>query len=184
MTDRRAAKRYARALFNTALKLDVVESVEADLDVIVGLMRKDERFENFLLSPRVPREDKVQMVYRLFSDRVTAVTLQALRLLLDKRREAELEAVREEYSMLRREHGQVVYATITSAKPMAKEDADNLVQSIVKKTGKKVEALFEVDPALIAGARVAYGSYVMDGSVKGSLSQLRGTLRRDLLKQG
>src|SRR5688500_5998058 len=118
MIDRRVAKRYARALFNVALKEDIVDSVESDLDAIVGLMKKDERFESFILSPRIGREDKVQMSYKLFSDRVTAVTLQAMRLLLEKRREAEIEGMREEFAILRREHGQVLYATITSAEPL------------------------------------------------------------------
>ena len=33
MTDTRVAKRYASALFNTALKQDILQSVEEDLDV-------------------------------------------------------------------------------------------------------------------------------------------------------
>src|SRR5687768_7330792 len=177
MADRRVAKRYARALFNVALKLYVLDSVEDDLEAIVGLMKKDERFETFLLSPRIGRDDKVHMIYKLFSDRVTAVTLQAMRLLLEKRREAEIEGVRDEYAILRREYGQVLYATISSAEPLSDEDSNRLLAKLKEKSGKKVEAVFEVDASLIGGVRVAYGNYVLDGSVKGSLRRLRDALR-------
>src|SRR5688500_10478895 len=111
--DQRVAQRYARALFSTAVKLDVVDSVEADLDAIAGLLQADERIRDFLLSPRVGREEKIQIVYKLFSDRVTAVSLQALRLVLEKRREKELEGIRDQFAILRRQHGNVLYSVVT-----------------------------------------------------------------------
>ena len=181
--DQRVAKRYARALFSTAVKLDVVDSVEADLDAIANLLQGDERFRDFLLSPRVGREEKIQIIYKLFSDRVTAVSLQALRLVLEKRREKELEAIRDEFAILRREHGGVLYSVVTTAQELPADQRNELEARLRSKTGKEVETEYRVDPKLIGGIRVAYANYVLDGSIRGSLNRLRDSLKYDLLKQ-
>lgn len=181
--DRRVAKRYAQALFNTALKLDTVQSVEDDLNAIVRLLNNDEQFRDFLMSPRVGREEKVGIAYKLFSDRVTAVTMQALRLLLDKRREGEIEGVLEEYAELRRQHGSVVYAVVTTSVAMENAEREKLLAKLRAQTGKEVEAEFREDASLMGGVRVAYGNYVLDGSIKGTLGRLRDAWRRDVLKQ-
>jgi F-type H+-transporting ATPase subunit delta len=181
--DHRVAKRYAKALFNTALKLDVLESVEDDLKAIVNIMHSDPRFRDFLLSPSVGRDEKIQISYKLFSDRVTAVTLQALRLLLQKGREDEIEGVLDEYSRLRRELGSVVYTVITSAQPLEEDARAKLLAKLKTQTGKEIEPEFRVDKSLVGGVRVAYGNYVLDGSVKGSLNRLRDAWKRNVMKQ-
>jgi F-type H+-transporting ATPase subunit delta len=109
--------------------------------------------------------------------------MQALRLLLEKRRETDFNAIREEFVRLRREHGNVLYALVTSAKPLDPAMTDRLIAKLREKTGKTVEADFRVDPTLLGGIRVAYGNYVLDGSVRGSLNRVRDILKYDLLKQ-
>lgn len=183
MTDRRVAKRYARALFATALKLEMVDSVESDLDAIAGMLDTDARFRHFLLSPEFGREEKIQITGKLFSDRVTAVTLQAIRLILTKGRESEIGSIREEFAVLRREFGSVVHTVVTSAEELGAEERRKLEAKLEASTGKKIEAEYRVDSRLIGGLRVAYGNHVLDGSIRGSLNRLREALRYDLLKQ-
>ena len=170
-------------LFGAALQDGVVDAVETDLEAILSLIHGDESFRTFLYSPQVPRDEKVRISDKLFSDRITALTMSALRLLLEKRREPEFELVREEYARLRRLEGNVVYAVITSAAVLPQDQQVALIDKLTSKTGKKVEAVFKVDLALIGGVRVAYGSYVLDGSVRGSLERLADKLKYDLLKQ-
>ncbi|HZH97917.1 MAG TPA: ATP synthase F1 subunit delta [Fimbriimonadaceae bacterium] len=179
----RVAKRYARALFNAARRLDVIESVEDDLQAIVSLSKTNERFHHYIYSPHVGRDEKVKIAERIFSDRTTALTMQMLRLLLEKRRETEIEPIREHFIKLRREEGRVLFASITSAEPLHDEDRRRLIEKLESKTGKRVEAEYKVDPALMGGLRVAYGNYVLDGSIRGSLARLRDQLKYDLLKQ-
>src|SRR4051812_31778499 len=99
--DSRIGKRYASALFSTASRYDVVQAVEDDLNFIVGLMARDRGFRDFLLAPYTSREEKVKIIERIFSDRTTALTMQVLRVMLEKRRETEIESVRDEFVTLR-----------------------------------------------------------------------------------
>lgn len=180
MQDLRVAKRYAQALFTIALKNDVVTSVESDLDAIVGLLHNDAGFKDFLFSPYVSREDKVQISEKLFSDRVTILTMYLLRLLLAKRRELELEGIREEFASLRRGHSKAVHVTITSAEELSADHQKQLIAKAAKMSGRDVEPDFVVEPALIAGVKVEFENLVVDGTVRGNLMKLRENLRANV----
>jgi len=160
-----------------------VDAVEADLSAISRLIANDQEFRMFLMSPARARDEKIQFAESVFSDRATALTMQFLRLLLEKRREGEFEEIREQFVSLRRQHGNVIYAEITSSKPLGQMDRDALERQLTTKTGKRIEAAYDVDPAVIGGVKVAYGNYVLDGTVKGTLRRLKDRLRHDLLKE-
>lgn len=183
MADAKVAKRYARALFNTAQKANVIESVESDLNAIAQLVESHPEFRGFLASPRISRDDKITIAEKLFSDRVTALTMSMLRLMLVKRRETEFAAVREEFVVLRRTEGNVLYANVVSATELDEATRKALVAKLEQKSGKRVEADFKIDTNLIGGVKVALGNYVLDGSVRGTLNRLRDRLKYDLLKQ-
>lgn len=181
--DARAAKRYAQALFNTATKHSMVQAVEDDLAALTGLLVNDAQFRHYLLSPNVPREDRLRIAEKLFSDRITALTMQALRLMITKRREREIEGVHEEFVRLRRVQEKAMRVVVTSAAELSPAERDSLVAKLAAKSGKKIEPTFETDAALLGGVKVAYGDYVLDGSVKGSFNRLKSTLLYDVLKQ-
>lgn len=183
MVDNKVAKRYARALFNVAKQSNVIESVESDLNAIANLVENHPDFRGFLASPRISRDEKIGIAERLFSDRVTALTMNMLRLMLVKRRENEFSGVREEFVILRRSEGNILYASVVSAAELDEATKNALVAKLEQKAGKKVEADFRVDPNLIGGVKVALGNYVLDGSVRGSLNRLRDRLKYDVLKQ-
>ncbi|HEY0866566.1 MAG TPA: F0F1 ATP synthase subunit delta, partial [Fimbriimonas sp.] len=76
MHDARIARRYAQALFTTALRYDVVKAVEEDLEAISRLIETDKSFRDFVMAPYTSREEKAKIAERVFSDRVTALTMQ------------------------------------------------------------------------------------------------------------
>ncbi len=183
MADERIARRYAGALFATALQHDVVASVEADLNSIVGFIEGDEQFRSFVIAPYSAREEKLQILERMFSDRMTALTMQVLRVMLEKRREGEISGVRDEFVSLRRAHEGVLLVLVTSSEPIEEAQSEALLARLATLLGKKIEAEFRVEPHLIGGIKVAYGNYILDGSIRGTLRSLRDRLRHDLLKQ-
>ncbi len=181
--DARVAKRYARALFSAALKSDILLSVEDDLNGINNAMQADPKFRAFVMNPTISREDKLKLMESVFSDRVTALTMQMLRLMLEKGREEEFGFMRLEFIRLRRDHESVIHAIVTSAKPLSREEQDAVVGKIAQETGKKIEPEFAVEPSLMGGVKVAYNDFVLDGTVRGYLNRLREKLVYDLLKQ-
>jgi F-type H+-transporting ATPase subunit delta len=183
MADNRVSRRYAYALFTATEKANVTKSVEDDLNAIAGMLENNEQFKTFILAPYTGREEKIKVVEKIFSDRVTALTMQVLRLLLTKRREEFIVGVRDEFVTLRREREGVIFAVISSAYDIDAQQKKSLVAQLEKTLGKTVEAEFKLEPHLVGGVKVAYGNYVLDGSIRGALSSLREKLRHDLLRQ-
>ena len=183
MQDARIGRRYAQALFNAAKNHKMVAAVEEDLSGIAGLLRDDPKFRHFLIAPFNNVEEKKQVLQNVFGDRVTGLTMQVMKVMLDKGREAEFESVAHEYSTLRRTAADIEFATVTTAYPLDPGQKDALVAALEKRLGKIVEAKFAIDPRVIGGVRVAYASFVLDGSARGHLNRLRDRLNHDVLKQ-
>lgn len=183
MQDSRVGRRYAQALFSAATNLNVVPSVEDDLAAIVGLLNNDEQFRRFLIAPYTSRDEKMQIAEKVFSDRVTALTMQALRIVLTKGREDELPAIYREYVVLRRAAQGVVHVVVTSAIELDADQKSRLVSKLQQQLNTTVEADYRVDPRIVGGVRVAFGNSVLDGSVRGALNRLRDRIKYDLLKQ-
>jgi F-type H+-transporting ATPase subunit delta len=178
--DGRVAKRYGAAFFAAAKKAGVVKDVETDLKDVLAIQQTDEKFRDFLLSPEVRRDQKRAILDKLFADRIGALSMECIRLLLAKRREDLLPEITEEYDALRRQDERVIYARVTSAAPMSDNEKKALLAKLTREIGKTLEPEFAVDPTLIGGVRVAYENMVLDGSVRGGLAQLRTALQQDL----
>jgi F-type H+-transporting ATPase subunit delta len=181
--DTRVARRYATALFNTAQKYEIVEAVEEELGSFERLLANDAQFRRFFIAPYASRVEKIEFVDRIFNDRMTALTLQLIKLMLEKGREREIQSVRSEFQRLRRENADILHVVITSATELDAATRGRLVTQLEKKLGKKIEPDFAIDPRLIGGVKAAYGSFVLDGTVRGALSRLQDALRHDVLKQ-
>ena len=179
----KVGRRYAEALFEVAQEQEYVKDVEANLLAVKQTLDTDESFRSFLYSPHVSKEDKLAIANKLFSEKMVAPAYHIIRLMIEKRRETEIESMIDEFIKLRRESAGVLFATITSATPLDSDQQKALVDSLKKKSGKNVEAHFEVEPRLVGGVKVAYGTVVLDGSVQGRLRQIGDMLRRDVLKQ-
>lgn len=179
----KVARRYAEALYQVAVEQEFVSDVESNLNAVVQALRDDSDFRDFMFAPQTSREDKLKTASKIFADKMTAPAWHVIRLMIEKRREEEIEAMVEEFITLRRENSRVLFATITSSAPLDEKQKTALIDSLKQKSGKAVEANFSIDPKLIGGLKVAFGTTVLDGSVRGRLSQMRDMLRHDTLKQ-
>ncbi len=183
MTDSRVAKRYARALFNAALKQTIVSSVDDDLAGITDALKNSDKFRVFLKNPNTTDVQKLQVFEKTFGDRVTALSLEFIRMLIRKGRDEQLFQIQLEYAALKRDHENITRAIVTSADELSQDEKNNIVSTIESKLGRKLEAEFAIDPKLMGGVTVAYDDYVLDGSVRGKLDRLRERMIYDLLKQ-
>ena len=64
-------------------------------------------------------------------------------------------------------------AQISSTRELAANEKSALETQIEKTTGKKVRAMYGLDPSLLGGAVVRIGSTIYDGSVKGQLEKIK-----------
>lgn len=181
--DIRIARRYAQAIFQAAKSQNSVLEAEQDLVAVSSIIESREDLRAFLESPETPRSQKLEMVDKLFADRARPITLRLLRMMIEKRRETAIPAVREEYIRLREESAGILRITITSAMALTEQEVGGIVSRIASQTKKTVLPQTKVDSKLLGGVAVQYGNSVLDGSVEGALRRLKDRLFIDLLKQ-
>ena len=178
MIDERAGRRYALAAFEAAQAAGAIKEVEEDLITVSGVFNNDARLKAFFLSPDTARDRKIEAFDKAFSG-AHPLTRQLFRVMLEKRREGLINAVRVEFENLRRTQTKTIKALVTSAAPLDFGTKERLEARLVQSLGHTVEADYAVDSALVGGLRVTYGGYVLDGSVRGRFRRLRESLRAD-----
>lgn len=183
MIDVRVARRYSQALFDAAKAQDILDAVADDINSVADLLQGDSDFKRFLIDPKTTDAQKESLMNSVFSDRVTALTLQFLRLLLSKKRESELEGIRLQFNRLLLAEKKTTHIVVTTAMEVDGAQREAIITKVAQASGKTVEAEFHVDPKLIGGIQIRYEDYVLEGSVRGSLNRLHDTLIYDLLKQ-
>ena len=172
-----SAVRYARALFDVALKESDPSRVEQELSSIVTLVTGHAELRNALESPGVPPVAKKSVVEALVSrGQFTPPVGKLLVMLAERDRLTLLEPVLEAFRARLREQQRVLEAEVTTAIPLEPEQQAALQQRLGAATTRQVTLTTKVDPSLIGGVVARIGSTVYDGSLATQLAKLKGRL--------
>ncbi len=182
MRNIRAARRYARALFEMAAERGMVEPTLRDLERACERVSQHPEVARILAQPYFRDELKQKACEVALTGAVSQLVLDFVRLLVAHDRGDTLEAVRDEFRQLWHVADNVRVAEVTSAVALSAEDEAALAATFATLTGCRVEVEKRVDPALIGGLVVVVGDSVWDGSVRGGLERLRHELKsRDVV---
>jgi F-type H+-transporting ATPase subunit delta len=175
MTNRAAARRYARALFDVSLKEADVQVVERELSAFVDLVQQHPDLARVVATPAVPAPRKRALVTALLErgEPISPVLAKLLVLLAERDRLVLLPDLLAAYGERVLDHRRVVRAEVTTAVPLPAERAERLRQMLAHATGREVLLDPRVDPALIGGAVTRIGSIVIDGSVARQLERMK-----------
>src|SRR5260370_835965 len=120
MTSRTAARRYAKALLDVALKEADVDKVGEELDAFVALLHQQPPLHRVLMSPAVPAPRKRAAVAELTKAAgLSPVVAKLLALLAEGDRLTLLNDLAAAYRDMLMERQNVVRAEVTSASPLA-----------------------------------------------------------------
>ena len=178
MTNKAAAIRYARALFDVVLKeKGDLQLVEQQLAEFVELFRLHPSLEKVLLNPAVPVPRKSAAVAELTAKLgVTPVLAKLLDLLAGRDRLVLLPDLLSTYRDKLLEHQHVVRADVTTAEPLADGRAEELERRLAAVAGSRVVLSAHVDPGIIGGMVARIGSTVYDASVTTQLQKMKQRL--------
>ena len=135
-------------------------------------MIADERVAALLGNPSVRNSEIVALLADISGVGGDPKLRNFLQLLADNRRLALLPEITSQYEALRADVENTVEVTVTSAMPLTAEQADRLVAALAKRLGRTVRLHSTVDPALVGGAVVRAGDFVVDGSLRGRIERL------------
>ena len=173
-------QRYAAALADVAVERKIGDVVRRDLDAFAETFSSAADLRNALESPALNAEVK----RRVIEDLAAAMKLDsAVRnfvfLLVDHRRTELLPEIQQAFREELNARLGIVEAEVTSARELSAGEKKELTSVLEQRTGKKIEARFQEDGALLGGAIVRLGSTIYDGSVRDQLNRLREQLEME-----
>src|SRR5262245_7409013 len=177
MPSRAAVARYARALFDVALKESDPVRIEHDLSAFSDLMASNHELQSALTNPAVPVAAK-RSVSQALAKRldVASPVSKLLALLAEGDRLAIVPELLAAYRDRLTEYQQIIRAEITTASPLPPELAAQIHERLKQATGRQVTVATTVNSAIIGGVVTRIGSTVYDGSIATQLSKLKERL--------
>ena len=174
------AHRYASALVDvvtsaaSALK---PEDAIAQLQAAAKMVADSAELRHALMTPAIQNSRKRAVIGRLLDSTGTSHLIRNfVFVIIDHRRIAILDEIREAFEVLLDVRMGFVRAEVTSAAALDQQRSAGLESELSNLTGKRMRLRFAVDPELLGGVVARIGSTVYDGSLRGQLQQLRKRL--------
>ncbi len=178
MTNRSAANRYAKALFDVALaEKGDLDAIQQQIAAFADLFTQNPVLAKILLNPAVPAPRKAAAIALVVeSSNPTGVVGKLLVLLAERDRLVLLPELAAAYQDRLLDHQKVVRAEVTSSVPLAVDRTKAIETSLARVTGRSVRLSARVDPGLIGGLVAKIGGTVYDGSVTMQLRKMKQRL--------
>jgi len=170
------ARPYAEALFKAAGAEGA--ALKEQLAALAALA-SDAQLRQFADNPKVASAQVAAVAVEVLSGQGVKLSPKATNLLqvvLENGRFAALPEIAAQFVALVNAQGGVSDATVESAFPMDAAQLAEVVATLERRFGRRLQASVQVRPELIGGIRVTVGDEVLDTSVKARLEQMKVAL--------
>jgi len=174
---RSASLQYANALADIALEQGAAEPVLKQLSEFGAAFAASAELRTFLAAPGLSREAKHGVIEKLAARMgASKVIRNFLFVMIDNQRTPLLPDILEAFQeVLRRRQG-VAEAEVSSAVKLSDTQKAQLLQTLERLTGKKIQAKYALEPELLGGAVVRIGDTIYDGSLRSRFNEMRARL--------
>ncbi|GAB3395669.1 FoF1 ATP synthase subunit delta [Azotobacter armeniacus] len=170
------ARPYAKAAFEYASAANSSDAWSGMLGLAAAVVGAPEVAE-LLRNPRLTRESKVEAVLRLFAADVDEAFRNFIANMGEHDRLFVLPTVRELFDAYKAEAEKTLDVELETAYELSAQQLETLAAALSKRLDRSVNPRQVVNPALIGGLVIRAGDVVVDGSVRGKLSQLAESLK-------
>jgi len=131
----------------------------------------------FLASPAVSTEAKHAVIEKIVARLGASKIIRNFLFVIADHRRTQLipEVIAAFHEVVRQRQG-VAEAVVSSAVELSAAQKKEMAATLAQLTGKKIEARYALDPALLGGAVVRIGDTIYDGSLRSRLNEMRARL--------
>ena len=166
------AEVYARALFEVASERGLLDVVREQLVQFVDVLSSNHSLQTFFFSPYLSTEEKKDGLARLI-DGAEETFMSFLETLVERHRMPEIFHIRARFEELWDVEMKRLPVEVTSAVELDGSIVRDIGERIGTQTGNKIELTSVVDPDILGGIVLRVGDFILDASIRNSLSQLR-----------
>jgi F-type H+-transporting ATPase subunit delta len=172
-----ASLQYANALADIALAQGAAEPALKQLADFGAAYAESAELRNFLSSPAVDREAKHGVIEKLVARLgASKIIRNFLFVVADHGRTHILPEIVTAFQDVVRQRQGIAEAEIFTPVALSAAQKAEFAFTLERMTGKRVEAKYSLDPALLGGAVVRIGDSIYDGSLRQRLNAMRARL--------
>ena len=169
------ARPYARAAFEYAKGVDALAAWQQALKQLASISG-EAKVQDLLRNPGRTAAQRAETLAGLIGEDLAAGVENLLAIMADNGRLALLPEVAEQFDRLKQNIESAVTVEVTSAYPLSDAEVDRLSAAMASQLERAVTLTTQTDPSLLGGAIIRADDLVIDGSVRGRLNKLAGTL--------
>jgi F-type H+-transporting ATPase subunit delta len=169
LNDTQSARRYARAIIETATQ---TLSVRDELLAVASTLKANPALMEALTNPGVPAENKKAICSAVFSG-LSSPLPRLFEMLIDGSRMELIHEIVRRYRDEWNARNNVHSARVVSALTLDEEVCQSLQKAIETAVAGSVEMETFTDPSLLGGLKVEVDGHLFDGTVKARLRALR-----------
>ncbi|MGL4687516.1 MAG: ATP synthase F1 subunit delta [Fusobacteriaceae bacterium] len=163
--------RYAEAIYEIALEEKKVVAIYELLQEAEDLYNNNIEFKGFLQHPLVKKDDKLDIIEKIFANK-EEIEKNILLYLIDRGRMLDIKDILLEYKKMYYDANNIVDVKATFATEISEEQKLALIKKLEKTTNKKIELELVIDKTLIGGGIIKIGDKIVDGSIKAQLKDM------------
>ena len=168
----KVANRYAKAFFIQTKENHELEKTLKDCQLILKTLVQEKEMLGILKNPTVGKVSKISVLTKIFKSHLQVLTLNFLRLVINRGREGLLQFILEEFVRLYNLEKNIIVVELSTTTPLSHE----LKESIKKKVSltADVRLVEKIDKSLIGGFIINRGDKQYDASIR---KKIRNTKR-------
>ena len=169
------ARPYARAAFEHARAAGDLAAWQTALSELAAITAEP-KVAAAMRDPNQTAAQRAATLSGLVGDAAPSAVANLLSIMADNGRLSLLPEVAVLFDQLKQAVESTVAVHVTSAYPLSDAETQQLADTMQEKLARSITLTSETDPSLLGGALIRADDLVIDGSVRGRLNKLAGTL--------
>jgi F-type H+-transporting ATPase subunit delta len=167
------ARRYAKALFRYAGERETRQLIYGKMKLFQENDAAHPALQKALQNPMLPPGTKEQLLATATGGEEVHALRRVFRLLLRNRREMYMKPISRMYEEIYRAAYDILQVKVTTAVPLSSEMNGKVEAFVRERSGKSVEFVYKVEPAIVGGIILEIDSRQYDASVSRKLREIR-----------
>lgn len=169
-------REYTEAIFALSCEEGANEKYLDALHLANDVFSKNGEYTDLLLSPSIPLDERRALIEEAFSGYLPECVLSFVKLLCERGHIGHFGECVAEFERMYKELGRECEVKVVSAVELTDDEKNGLTRKLEKLIGKRIDAEYVLDSALIGGMIVYANGKVIDGSIKGRLNDVKDVI--------
>jgi len=172
------ARRYATALYSAAEESGRVRKVKDNTALLLGIIKSDSSIVDGLSNPLLPASAKKEALAQIAAKlKLEKETSRCFEVVVDNNRTKDIGLILEAFQNVYLQKHNIVSVQVGTAKALSAAQAKKLKAKLEKKLDSEVIIEYNIDPEVLGGLVIEYGSNLIDDSLRGKLNKLSSIMK-------